>query len=468
MPVKILSGTGLTNKGWKVVSAGLVLGVLGLLFRDIFVLVGAAALGLLLLYEVRVVRGVVGRLRSLVKVKPDTVEVATYAGKPFTCDLEIDMSAGLPLRFESPLKGGIYRFGLKAVKCLRIGRGAAQLRFSSRARRAGLYESEDLRVWVKGRFGLVEGVGSVPFNLRLKIYPRVLATAVAAARFLLEAGGLGVGEQPTPLRGAGLEYADSREYVPGDTFRHMDWKATARLGRLVVKEFYVEGGMGVHLVYEAVAPDPVSLDELSAAFLSSVSAVAEQGLPLGLTVHDGETVLLQVSRVQPSLAVALALQYALQIVKVDAEELYGVLEPKVAKELRRILEGLEETPLREMFEARLRMTKGMTAEPYQVLMQMLSETSGRIQLVYVSSLSRDPLPVLELASAAQLRGYSVLVLQPTKPWVGAQSLEEAYRLYERYLRLNRILENHRIPVAASAEKLTRHVSTVQVLAKYSR
>lgn len=468
MAVKILSETGLTSKGWKVVSASLIFGVLALLFRDTFVLVGAAALSLLLLYEIRVVEGVVGRLQSIVKVKPDTVEVATYAGKTFTCDLEVDMSAGLPLRFESPLKGGICRCDSKAVRCLKVGRGVARMKFSARAGRAGMYGSEDLRLWVKGRFGLVEGVGSVPFNLRLKVYPRVLGAAVAAARFLLEAGGLGFGDQPTPLRGAGLEYADSREYVPGDMFRHMDWKATARLGRLVVKEFYVEGGMGVHLVYEAVAPDPVSLDELSAAFLSSVLAVAEQGLPLGLTVHDGETVLLQVRRVQPTLAVALALQYALQIVEVEAEELYGVLEPKVASELRRILEGLEETPLREMLEVRLRMLKGRAAEPYQVLMQMLSETSGQIQLVYVSSLSRDPLPVLELASAAQLRGYSVLVLQPTKPWVGAQSLEEAYRLYERYVRLNRILENHRIPVAASAEKITRHVSTVQVLAKYSR
>jgi len=442
--------------------------VLALLFRDLLILIGALALGLLLLYEVRAVRRVVRRLRSLVKIEPDRFEVATYAGKPFTCYLEVNLSAGLPLRFESPVKGGIYRFNLKAPSRLAVGRGVARLRFEFLPRLAGLYGSEELRVWVKGRLGLVEGVGEVPFKLTLKVYPRVLATAIAATKFLLATGGLGVGEQPTELRGAGLDYADSREYLPGDTLRHMDWKATARLGRLVVKEFYVGGGTGVYLVYEAAAPDPISLDELSAAFLNSVLAVADQGLPLGLMVHDGEKVLLRVPRVQPALTVALALRYALQIVEVYPEELYGVLEPKSAGELRRILEGLDETPLRELLEAELRAFRGAVTEPYRVLGQMLSEGGERVQLVLASSLSRDPLPVLELASIAQRRGYFLLVLQPTRPWVGANNLEEAYRLYERYARLNRILESRGVPVAASAEKLSRRVSAVEALARYVR
>jgi len=468
MGQKVLSKRRLTNRGWKTVYASLAFGILALLFRDILILVGALALGLLLLYEARAVRGVVRQLRSLVKVKPDRVEAATFAGKPFTCDLEVDLSAGLPLRFESPLKGGIYRFGLKALRCLAVGRGVARVRFEFLPGLAGLYGSEELRVWVKGRLELVEGVGEVPFRLALKVYPRVLAAAVAAARFLLTAGGLGVGEQPTPLKGAGLDYADSREYLPGDTLRHMDWKATARLGRLVVKEFYVGGGTGVHLVYEAVAPDPISLDELSAAFLNFVLAVAEQGLPLGLIVHDGEKVLLRVPRVQPALTVALALRYALQIVEVYPEELYGVLEPKSAGELRRILEGLDETPLRELLEAELRALRSAVTEPYRVLEQMLSEGGERAQLVLACSLSRDPLPVLELARIAQRRGCFLLILQPTRPWVGAKSLEEAYRLYERYVRLNRILESHGVSVAASAEKLSRHVLAAEALAKYVR
>jgi len=468
MGQKVLSKSSLTDKGWKAVFASVAFSMLALLFRDPLILIGALALDLLLLYEATAVKGVVGGLRSLVKVEPDRFEMATYAGKPFTYDLKVDLSAGLPLRFESPVKGGTYRFDLKALGCLAVGRGVARLRFEFLPRLAGLYGSEGLRVWVKGRLGWVEGVGEVPFKMTLKVYPRVLAAAIAATRFLLVAGGLGAGEQPTELKGAGLDYADSREYLPGDTLRHMDWKATARLGRLVVKEFYVGGGTGVHLVYEAVAPDPISLDELSAAFLNSVLAVADQGLPLGLMVHDGERVLLRVTRAQPALAVALALQYVLQIAEVYPEELYSVLEPNSASELRRILEGLDETPLRELLEAELRAVREAVTEPYRVLEQMLSEGGERAQLVLASSLSRDPLPVLELASIAQRRGCFLLVLQPTRPWVGAKSLEEAYRLYERYARMNRTLESHGVPVAASAEKLSRHVLAVEALAKFAR
>jgi len=468
MVQKVLSKSSLTKRGRKAVYASLAFGILALLFRDLFILIGVLALGLLLLYELRAVRAVIRRLRSLVKLEPNRVEAVSFAGKPFTCDLKVDLSAGLPIRLESPLKGGLYRFGFKALRCLAVGRGVASLRFEVMLRLAGQYDCEALRVWVRGRFQLVEGVGELPFRLALKVYPRVLAAAVAAASFLLAAGGLGVGEQPTVLKGAGLDYADSREYLPGDTLRHMDWKATARLGRLVVKEFYVGGGTGVHLVYETVAPDPISLDELSAAFLNSVLAVAEQGLPLGLMVHDGKRVLLHVPRVQPALAVALALRYALQIVEARPEELYSVLEPKAVVELRRILEGLDEAPLRELLEAELRALKGAVTEPYKVLEQMLSKGSERAQLVLVSSLSRDLLSALELASLAQRRGYLLLILQPTRPWIGAQSLEEAYRLYERYARLNRTLESHGVLVAASAEKLSRHVLAVEALARYAR
>jgi uncharacterized protein (DUF58 family) len=38
-------------------------------------------------------------------------------------------------------------------------------------------------------------------------------------------------------RGTGLEFADYRSYVPGDDFRHLDWKAYLRLNRLILKLF---------------------------------------------------------------------------------------------------------------------------------------------------------------------------------------------------------------------------------------
>lgn len=44
----------------------------------------------------------------------------------------------------------------------------------------------------------------------------------------------------SPLRGRGMEYAESREYVAGDDARHIDWRLTARTGRTHTKLYQAE------------------------------------------------------------------------------------------------------------------------------------------------------------------------------------------------------------------------------------
>lgn len=44
----------------------------------------------------------------------------------------------------------------------------------------------------------------------------------------------------SPLRGRGMEYAESREYIAGDDARHIDWRLTARSGRPHTKLFQTE------------------------------------------------------------------------------------------------------------------------------------------------------------------------------------------------------------------------------------
>jgi len=48
------------------------------------------------------------------------------------------------------------------------------------------------------------------------------------------------GMAPSSLRGRGMEYAESREYVAGDDVRRMDWRLTARTGRAHTKLFQTE------------------------------------------------------------------------------------------------------------------------------------------------------------------------------------------------------------------------------------
>lgn len=48
------------------------------------------------------------------------------------------------------------------------------------------------------------------------------------------------GQAPSPQRGRGMEYAESRAYAPGDDARHIDWKLTARSGRTHTKLYQAE------------------------------------------------------------------------------------------------------------------------------------------------------------------------------------------------------------------------------------
>ncbi|GAB3104976.1 DUF58 domain-containing protein [Lysobacter terrae] len=48
------------------------------------------------------------------------------------------------------------------------------------------------------------------------------------------------GHALSQLRGRGMEYAESRDYVAGDDARHIDWRLTARTGRAHTKLFQAE------------------------------------------------------------------------------------------------------------------------------------------------------------------------------------------------------------------------------------
>ncbi|MCE4614584.1 MAG: DUF58 domain-containing protein [Desulfurococcales archaeon] len=58
------------------------------------------------------------------------------------------------------------------------------------------------------------------------------------------------GRSVSRRRGIGTQFIETREYVPGDDYRLIEWKATARTGRLMVKEFEQETSLEVILVLD--------------------------------------------------------------------------------------------------------------------------------------------------------------------------------------------------------------------------
>jgi len=59
------------------------------------------------------------------------------------------------------------------------------------------------------------------------------------------------GHHRSPQRGSSIEFAQHRQYVPGDELRGIDWKIFARSDRLVVKEFVAETNFSCHVLVDA-------------------------------------------------------------------------------------------------------------------------------------------------------------------------------------------------------------------------
>ncbi len=59
------------------------------------------------------------------------------------------------------------------------------------------------------------------------------------------------GERRSPRKGASIEFADHRNYSPGDDLRRVDWNIYARLGRPYVKQFDEEEDLAVHVLVDA-------------------------------------------------------------------------------------------------------------------------------------------------------------------------------------------------------------------------
>ena len=124
------------------------------------------------------------------------------------------------------------------------------------------------------------------------------------------ADGLNYGTDRSPFRGAGIEFVQSRPYVLGDPIRSIDWRVTARTGRIHIKEYEAPKRMSVYLLVDTSASMAISSRSRSkyadATHIAGGVALAclDRISPVGiLGVGDGKL------HMRPSLSKAQILQW---------------------------------------------------------------------------------------------------------------------------------------------------------------
>jgi len=92
---------------------------------------------------------------------------------------------------------------------------------------------------------MADGIGRLLTRLDIA----QLGNLLLSSRFTVE-GSL-QGAHRSPLKGFSVEFADYRQYVPGDDLRHLDWRIYARNERLYIRQYEEECNLRVYLLVDA-------------------------------------------------------------------------------------------------------------------------------------------------------------------------------------------------------------------------
>jgi uncharacterized protein (DUF58 family) len=124
-------------------------------------------------------------------------------------------------------------------------RADLEMTFSDRGR----YAEKTFGLATRFPFAFLMKTRRVNLAREVIVYP-----VVEPAEQFLEALPMVTGEFETFVSGRGHDLYRIREYMPDDSARHVDWKATARTGALKVREFSREDERKLRIVFDNPAP----------------------------------------------------------------------------------------------------------------------------------------------------------------------------------------------------------------------
>jgi uncharacterized protein (DUF58 family) len=137
-------------------------------------------------------------------------------------------------------------------------------------------------------------------DYRKYLDPRTLARIASLdlrARLIVE--GLMAGMHRSPYQGISVEFAQHRQYVPGDDIRHVDWKVFAKTDKVYLKQYLEETNL--HLICVVDASESMGYSSIgdgeamwskydhATAIAAALSYLAiQQQDSVGLAIFDNE------------------------------------------------------------------------------------------------------------------------------------------------------------------------------------
>jgi uncharacterized protein (DUF58 family) len=255
----------------------------------------------------------------------------------------------------------------------------------------------------------------------LQVIPRAKYAEWLAMKYLEQAGRRG-GESLVPEARAprlGTEYLDSRGYQAGDEIRHIDWKHTAKLNQITVKEFVESGGQTAIIGVNLSVANAEEADKLAFDLITTALTLAQEMIPTALAAYNHEEVILATAVVDPRNT----LKHSMELVNSITMAEFGrrLLQPANLGRLRHnmgLLRGATSQPAQQLlnildFEYKA-IEKAASGHPATTaLLRSTERVPAPASVVLVSRLNHDAEAIMVASEKLQRRGFAVLPLETT-------------------------------------------------------
>ncbi len=152
------------------------------------------------------------------------------------------------------------------------------------------------------------------------------------------ANSLNFGQDESVFHGGGVEFAQSRPYVAGDPVKFIDWKVSARVGKLFIKEYQEPKQIPLYLLLDTsasmcVTSQPLSKYAWAVRIATGIALAAQSNItPVGLLGCGAREL-----HVRPTLSRNLVMEWSHKLRQHDFQEVtsLGQRAREVAPSLRR-------------------------------------------------------------------------------------------------------------------------------------
>lgn len=189
-----------------------------------------------------------GRLNGVSFALPEVVRLTKDREGSLTVDIKNETGRSYRLRIGIAFPREIGTQQQELHTLAPEGMTGAHVSWPIKPAKRGNYILDRVYVETPSPLGFWAVRGARPAHCELRVYPNLLTERRRLAAVFLNRGTFGVHAQRQV--GQGREFEKLREYIPGDGYDEVHWRATAKRGRPISKVFQIERTQEVYVIVD--------------------------------------------------------------------------------------------------------------------------------------------------------------------------------------------------------------------------